>query len=139
MASSLKAVVAQRLVRRLCGACSEPEEVSAAQLARILSYAGIASNAIAAPVYNIRRACGCSQCRQTGFSGRTTVYEVLTVTERVRDAILTEATERRLEEAGRAGGMVSMLGNGITKVLAGETTLEEVLRVTRFEDAALQL
>jgi general secretion pathway protein E len=139
MASSLKAVVAQRLVRRLCKACSQPAEISPAQLERIVKYAGITSPSAASAAHGIRRARGCGECHHTGFSGRTTVYEVLTVTEPVRDAILSEATERRLDDAGQASGMVPMLGNGIAKVLAGETTLEEVLRVTRFEDAALQL
>jgi general secretion pathway protein E len=138
MASSLKAVVAQRLVRRLCQACSQPAEISSAQLERILSMAGIP---VANPAgsHGIRKACGCAACRNTGFSGRTTVYEVLTVNELVRDAVLGDATERRIEDAARAGGMVPMISNGIAKVLAGETTLEEVLRVTRFDDAALQL
>ena len=139
MASSLKAVVAQRLVRRLCRICSQPADVSPAQLERILEFAGLPPGTVAPGHHGIRRACGCKDCRQTGFSGRTTVYEVLTVNERVRDAVLGDATERRLEEAARAGGMVPMIGNGIAKVLAGETTLEEVLRVTRFDDAALQL
>ena len=139
MASSLKAVVAQRLVRRLCRACSQPAEVSAAQLERIYRIAGIAPASGAGDHHGMRQACGCKDCRQTGFSGRTTIYEVLTVNERVRDAVLTEASERGIEDAGRTGGMVPMISNGIAKVLAGETTLEEVLRVTRFDDAALQL
>ncbi len=138
MASSLKAVVAQRLVRRLCQACSQPAEISPAQLDRILDMAGIPAPSPAG-AHGIRKACGCAACRNTGFAGRTTVYEVLTVNESVRDAVLGEATERRIEDAARAGGMVPMISNGIAKVLAGETTLEEVLRVTRFDDAALQL
>ena len=135
MASSLKAVIAQRLVRRLCKACSQPAEISQAQLQRIYSYARLEPNA----GHGIRRACGCKECRQTGFAGRTTIYEVLTVNESVRDAVLGETTERRIEDAARSGGMLPMISNGIGKVLAGETTLEEVLRVTRFDDAALQL
>ncbi|MEQ1577636.1 MAG: GspE/PulE family protein [Hyphomicrobium sp.] len=139
MASSLKAVVAQRLVRRLCHACSEPAEVSPAQLEKIYSIAGITGAPAKSGAHSIRKACGCKQCRNTGFSGRTTIYEVLTVSEPVRDAVLTEGTERRIEDAARASGMVPMISNGIAKVLAGETTLEEVLRVTRFDDAALHL
>ncbi len=138
MASSLKAVVAQRLVRRLCQACSQPADISPMQLDRILAMAGV-SAASPSRAHGIRKACGCAACRNTGFSGRTTVYEVLTVNELVRDAVLDEATERHIEDAARAGGMVPMISNGIAKVLAGETTLEEVLRVTRFDDAALQL
>jgi general secretion pathway protein E len=139
MASSLKAVVAQRLVRRLCTACSKPAEMSAAQIEKLFSMAGLPANAAETAAHGIRKACGCAACRNTGFAGRTTVYEVLTVTERVRDAVLRDATDRSIDAAARDGGMVPMMSNGISKVLAGDTTLEEVLRVTRASDATLQL
>lgn len=139
MASSLKAVVAQRLVRRLCQVCSKPANVTPAQLERILSFGYLPASSVTPAKHGMRQACGCKECRQTGFSGRTTIYEVLMVNDRVRDAILTDPTERRIEDAARAAGMVPMISNGIGKVLLGETTLDEVLRVTRFEDATLHL
>ncbi len=139
MASSLKAVVAQRLVRRLCPACAKPRTVSPAHLERIRALAGLAGRAADGPTHTVREACGCPACRNTGFSGRTTVYEMLVVDERVRDAMLEGGTEHSIEAAARIGGMVPMIANGIGKVLAGETTLEEVLRVTRAGDAPLQL
>ena len=137
MASSLKAIVAQRLVRRLCPSCSKPASVTAAQLERVLRFAGLPAGSVSLGNHGMRAACGCKECRQTGFSGRTTIYEVLTVTDQVRDAMLAGATERRIEDASRASSMQPMISNGIGKVLSGETTLDEVLRVTRYDDATL--
>ena len=82
----------------------------------------------------LRRAVGCTACRHTGFAGRTTIYELLTITRGVRDAILASSTERVIENAGIVDGMTTLLQSGLIKALRGETTSEEVLRVTRFEE-----
>ena len=81
----------------------------------------------------LHNAVGCQSCRQTGFSGRTTIYELLATTPVVRDAILASSAEGTIEAAGIADGMTTMLQNGLTKALWGQTTAEEVLRATRFD------
>ena len=125
LASSLKGVLAQRLVRKLCSACSVPAEVPRALIERLA-----AGEVHESRLHGIRRACGCPDCRQTGFAGRTTIYELLPVTAAVKDVIVSSGSERAIEAAAVAEGMTLMRHNGLEKVLNGETTIEEVLRVT---------
>jgi general secretion pathway protein E len=80
---------------------------------------------------DLRRPVGCPACRQTGFRGRTTVSELLPMSNAVQDRMLADGTERAIQDAATADGMIGMFRDGVGKVLAGETTLDEVLRVTR--------
>ena len=134
LASCLKGVLAQRLVRRLCDACAKPvpNPQTVYSMARA---AGLNVEAAQSDTtQRLRQAVGCPECRHTGFSGRTTIFELLTQTNTVREAILSSCPERVIENAGIADGMSTLLQNGLTKALRGETTPEEVLRVTRFEE-----
>ena len=81
----------------------------------------------------VQTAVGCPACRQRSYAGRSTIYELLTVTTRMRDAILASSSESAIDRVAIEDGMMTMLHNGLGKVLRGETTPEEVLRVTRFE------
>ncbi len=74
---------------------------------------------------------GCPACRHTGFLGRTTISELLVVTDAVRERMLESGTEAAVHAAALASGMVTMFDDGLAKALRGETTIEEVLRVTR--------
>ena len=133
LASCLKGVLAQRLVRKLCRVCAQPVS-DADRLMRMLSSTGTnVSGLLAGKAAQLHRADGCPSCRQSGFSGRTTIYELLTTTPRIRDAILASSSESVIETAGVADGMTTMLQSGLSKALKGETTPEEVLRVTRFD------
>jgi general secretion pathway protein E len=136
LASSLKGVLAQRLVRTLCPSCATPDEPSAVEAERIRRLAGAVHGC--APLA-LRRAPGCAACQGTGFRGRTAIYELLQVDTGVRDTIAAGAQDSRIEAAAIANGMSTLLQNGIAKVMSGETTLHEVLRVTRAADAALPL
>ncbi len=118
LASTVKGVLAQRLVRRLCNACARPSSRSPGQAAQVGQ---------GGP----RAAVGCPACRQTGFAGRTMISELLTLNDRLKDAVLARAGERALEAAAVEGGMVTLYDDGLEKVRAGETSIEEVLRVTR--------
>jgi general secretion pathway protein E len=137
LGSTLVGVLAQRLVRRLCPSCRVPSEAGSAYVDRLIRIAqpGLARQKQASPL--LYKAVGCSKCRGTGFSGRTAVYELLAVTDAVRDGIMKRQSERQLEDTAVAAGMVSMLAHGLAKAFAGETTVEEVLRVTRADDAPL--
>jgi len=131
LASTLKAVLAQRLVRRLCGQCAAPAEASPVLLDS-LRQAGLAEAAESEHLlHHLRRPAGCPACRQTGFRGRTTVSELLMMSNAVQDRVLSDGTERAIQDAATADGMIGMFHDGVGKVLAGETTLDEVLRVTR--------
>ena len=125
LASSLKGVLAQRLVRKLCSVCSVPADVPRALIERLAG-----GEVHPSRLAGVRKACGCPSCRQTGFSGRTTIYELMPITGAVKDAIISSGSERAIEDAAIAEGMSVMRHNGLEKVLNGETTIDEVLRVT---------
>jgi general secretion pathway protein E len=131
LASSVKAVLAQRLVRRICGDCAAaalPSPVLTGSLAQAgLSHILDQRGGLAM----LRRPVGCPACRQTGFRGRTTVSELLLMSPSVQERLLAGGAERAIHDAAAQGGMAPMFRDGVEKVLAGETTLDEVLRVTR--------
>lgn len=120
LSSSVIGVVAQRLVRRLCVNCRVPHEATPAEQALL----GVTS-----PV-TIYRAVGCGACQQRGYRGRMGIYEVVTVDDTLQQLIHERASEQALEQQARRHGP-SIRQDGMSKVLAGLTTLDEVLRVTR--------
>jgi general secretion pathway protein E len=123
--STLNAVAAQRLVRRLCPACREPYRPSRDFVARLsLSDHEDGPTTFWRPV-------GCSSCEGTGFRGRSAILELLVVSDKIRELVLRRTEVRDLERAAVAEGMRTMQRHGIEKALAGITTIEEVLRVTR--------
>ncbi len=108
LSSSLLGVVAQRLVRKLCLQCRQPD-----------------------PVAGGWRAVGCLACNRSGFTGRTGVYELMVVDDALRGLIHRNAPESEMRLAAAAGGMVSMRDDGQRWVDTGATSLDEVVRVTR--------
>ncbi len=128
--STVSGVLAQRLVRRLCPQCKRPTRLPQAVLAGCERVAKAFDLAQATP----HAAVGCSSCRHTGYHGRTAIHELLVLDGACKDAILAGADAGRLQAVARSAGMRSLHEDGLLKVLAGETSLEEVLRVTR-EDA----
>ncbi len=126
LGSSLSAVLAQRLVRRLCPACAKPAETSPALIERLLPDRTIDPASI-----RLMRPCGCDACRNTGFAGRLAVTELLPVTDDIRESILSRQSERAIEQSAIAAGMTSLYRDGLTKAFRGETTIDEVLRATR--------
>ena len=137
LASSLKGVLAQRLVRRLCPACAVPAELPDELYKKIVKLGPRTAPGVPQSARLIKQPVGCAACRNTGFSGRTTIYELLTMSNAVRNVILAKGSEQDIEAAGGADGLATILKSGLAKVFAGETTLEEVFRVTRVGDAAL--
>ena len=123
VASSLIGVLAQRLVRRLCPQCRKPHAPDAAER-RLLQIADGDRRQINVPV-------GCSACSSSGYQSRTGVFELLTIDDPLRTLIHDGASEERLRDHARAHGMRSIREDGLRWVLAGETSLDEVLRVSR--------
>ena len=123
LASSLLGVLAQRLVRRLCRQCHRPYTPDSAEQT-VISYGKKPPAQIYAPV-------GCPACNWTGYSGRSGIYELLKVDDEVRRMIHDVEAEHSLRLYGAEHGMVSLREDGMRWVAAGETALEEVLRVTR--------
>jgi general secretion pathway protein E len=128
LASTLKGVLAQRLVRKLCSHCT-CEHDSAAYWASELARSVPGIDALGSP--SIRMARGCTECGNVGFSGRSTIAEILLLNEDVNRLILSNSSDDRINAAAREGGMINMYEMGAVKVWRGETTVEEVLRVTR--------
>jgi type II secretory ATPase GspE/PulE/Tfp pilus assembly ATPase PilB-like protein/CheY-like chemotaxis protein len=119
IAASLRGVVAQRLMRRLCPTCKEVwVESIPGKLVKWLP-AGT-------PLY---KAVGCSECAMTGYRGRFSIVEVMTVTPEVERIISSGATADKIADAARAGGMRGLWESGVTHVLRGESSLEELMRV----------
>lgn len=123
--SALVAIVGQRLLRRLCPHCKKPAERPAVEIL------GTDLHDHAATIGEHWEAVGCSQCGDSGYSGRIAVYEVLLLSDAFHDAILSGAKDSDLEHIGRENGMTTMLEDGLAKAAAGETTLSEVVRVLR--------
>ncbi|MBI3615758.1 MAG: Flp pilus assembly complex ATPase component TadA [Candidatus Omnitrophica bacterium] len=124
-ASSVVGVLAQRLVRTLCAKCKEPYEPTP----EILKSLGI-SPGKKTILYRLK---GCEECKKTGYRGRTGVYELMETTDVVRDLVLRKASSREIKEQAVKEGMTTLRKAGISKVLEGLTTVEEVLRVTEHD------
>jgi general secretion pathway protein E len=123
LASTLNGVLAQRLVRKLCS-CATPL-IDQALADRLRNELGRRFD----HTVQMRQPHGCPECRQTGFRGRTTIAELLVINDELRQQITKGITDRSIEAIGRAHGMETLYQNGLRKVLAGETTLNDVLRV----------
>jgi len=128
VADSVLAVVAQRLVRTICPKCKQrwhpPEEV-----ARLI---GVASTAEHPALW---RGAGCRQCGNTGYQGRSSVYEFLIVDDEIRNLVLARKSSDTIRQAAIAAGMRTMLQNLLQKVREGVTTAEEALRLGLFDTA----
>ncbi len=122
VASSLEAVLAQRLVRVLCERCKEADHSPAAQAFK--EQVGIPANAI------IYRSVGCRECRQTGFHGRHAIFEWMDSDNEIRELILKNTSSDVIREAARRAGMRTLADDGWRLVRLGLTTAEEVLSVT---------
>jgi len=122
LASSLLGVLGQRLVRRLCPLCRQPHEPSDKE------NMVLGQPALSGPLYS---AVGCPSCNFTGYRGRTGIYELLRVDEPLRRMIHDGVGEQDLRAYAMTHGMVNMRQDGMRWVRAGDTALEEVLRVTR--------
>jgi type II secretory ATPase GspE/PulE/Tfp pilus assembly ATPase PilB-like protein len=125
LSSSIAGVLGMRLIRKNCPVCSEPyrpEDAVLRSLPEELRDSG-----------DFRRGAGCPACSHTGFSGRATVMETLLVDEPIRDAVMQKMATRRLQEVAVNQGMQTLWHAGLKRVLRGETTLEEILRVIGME------
>ena len=129
VASSIEALVAQRLVRRLCPACKRPWPVDMAFLETLgFPLDKLDTGTICEPA-------GCEECRGTGYAGRTGIYEILTVSDAIRQMIVDRASAADIKIAALEHRMHTLRMDGWRKVLAGITTLEEVIRVTSEDEA----
>lgn len=123
--STINGVLAQRLLRTLCPHCSEQVELSPEVLERtgLLRYMPPGSRTVRSPK-------GCPECKGSGYRGRTSIHELLVMDPDLHQAVLSGADASALHGVARQAGMVTLYEDGLRKVAAGVTTLDEVLRVT---------
>jgi general secretion pathway protein E len=126
LASSVRAIVGQRLVRILCDHCKEAYPLTVADLAEDHRYAALGFK----PGETAYRPKGCQFCNFVGFRGRKGVFEVLEVTEAVQRHITDKTDANDLDRIARAQGMTTMTEDAVAKCRAGLTTVDEIFRVT---------
>jgi type IV pilus assembly protein PilB len=127
IASSVIAIMAQRLVRVNCVKCKEPYT----PLATELRAAAVSPEAASKATFMKGR--GCNHCRQTGYRGRLGIFELMRMTSVIRELTFAQAPTQELRRKARSGGMKTLLDDGILKVLKGITTMEEVLSTCHAE------
>ena len=123
LASALNLVIAQRLVRRICDHCKEPITLSE----EVIKHLGISKEQAENSVFYQGR--GCPACGETGYLGRLPIFEFMDVDNAISEKIIANATESQIREASRRKGYGGLLDSGVSKVLQGLTTAEEVIRI----------
>ncbi|NQT30603.1 MAG: Flp pilus assembly complex ATPase component TadA [Candidatus Saganbacteria bacterium] len=125
IASSMAAAIAQRLVRQVCPRCKSSFKPPKELLERL----GLDPK----KDYTFYQGKGCKHCRGSGYKGRTAIFEVLEMTEKIRDLVLRRASADEMKKAALEAGMKTLRDDGLDKALEGKTSLEEVLRVTQLD------
>jgi len=128
VASALQAVLAQRLVRKLCRHCKEPLQKPKRRLMQLcdISHEELKQHDVYQPV-------GCKRCAWTGYRGRLGIYELMVMNSELRELVFNRAPLTKVRKAALNGGMRNLLADGKQKVLGGITTLDEVSRITQVE------
>jgi type IV pilus assembly protein PilB len=124
VASSVRAIMAQRLIRRLFSQCKQPGELSETDLRALRTEAGQMREA------QVMKATGCEHCRQTGYKGRMGIFEIFIIDDEVRHMINKRSSTLFLRKRARELGMRTLREDGVRKVLAGLTSAEEVISIT---------
>jgi len=139
VSGTINLIIAQRLVRKICDNCSAKEKLDKVILKKIKERSDVTealetkqkglSKNISKKDFTIGK--GCEKCYQTGYSGRVGLYEVMSPTKEIHDAILNHKSAEQIENIALEQGFKDMVSDGIDKILQGKTTFEEVLRTTR--------
>jgi type IV pilus assembly protein PilB len=125
VASSVMAVLAQRLVRVVCSKCKQPFTPSDA----VLESAGITPDMLASARF--MKGKGCGHCSKSGYRGRIGIFELMMMTNKIRELAFAGAPTQEIRKVALSQGMTALYNDGIRKALSGITTLEEVFRVAK--------
>ena len=123
VSASLKGVLAQRLVRKICSSCKDEYEPA-------LNMRKLAEKLGGGAIEKFYRGAGCKKCRNTGFSGRIAIHELFVPTPEISEMIGENTGLKKLRDKTIENGMVPLVADGIEKVKAGITTVDEIIRVT---------
>ncbi|GAB5559442.1 MAG: ATPase, T2SS/T4P/T4SS family [Synoicihabitans sp.] len=135
VASSIELVIAQRLVRRLCPECAKVEPVNPIKLRENLLVLGMDPDKPKNQVTELKVPCGCDRCRGTGYRGRIGIFEIFRLNEELHELVLQRESTRTLGQVARKHGMRTLGQSGWEKIVAGHTTMEEVLRVVSMTES----
>ncbi len=124
VAASTNLIMAQRLCRKICAACKEEVPLPRGALV------DLGFSAEEAKAIKTFKGKGCMACSETGYKGRIAIYEVMIITEQLKDGVLQGASAAELRELGRANGMKTLREAGLQKLREGVTTIQEIMRVT---------
>jgi type IV pilus assembly protein PilB len=127
--ATLEAIVAQRLVRRICNNCRDEFQPTEEMLMEL----GLTPEDVQGRAFMYGR--GCDYCNNTGYRGRLGIFETMVITDPIRELIMQRASSAVLRVAARKAGMRSLRENGLLAIYEGQTTLEEVVRETIVEEA----
>lgn len=133
LAPALTLVIAQRLVRRLCGNCKKAKEISVEDRKRYEAFLTSLPERVNRSAYKnftLFEHAGCAACGNLGYKGRTSIFELFLVDEKIEEAIYQNPNEIQMKKLADAQGMTTMQSDGILKVLTGVTTFEEIEEVT---------
>lgn len=133
VASTVNVIIAQRLVRQTCSSCKIEEKIPAADIVKHFPAELVQKHFGLAAEITVSKGTGCKICRNTGYSGRVGLFEVLEVTKGIRTLISEKSDADVIAQAAIKEGMETMLDDGLKKVSMGVTTIEEVIRVTKVE------
>jgi len=126
--ATLRGILSQRLVRKICNACKAPIDMDAVKLQALGLETGQSG------ILSLFHGNGCQKCRGTGYQGRTTIHEVLPYSDAIKSQTLPGVDLAVLTETARAEGMASLRESAVEKLMEGITTYQEVLRVTSKND-----
>jgi type IV pilus assembly protein PilB len=129
VASSVIAMMAQRLIRIVCPKCKEPDKLSSAELRS----AGLTPERVANATF--MRGRGCSHCNHTGYRGRLGIFEMMKMNASLREMTFKKESHQTIRRQARLFGMRTLLEDGVNKALKGVTTLDEVLSICHHETA----
>ena len=133
LTSSLNIVIAQRLARKICQDCKEELVVPGPEMEKVKAEIAKMPEAERPSDESLKfyHGKGCKNCGDSGYTGRIGLYEVLEITEQLKELVLKKESSFKIQELAIKEGMITMLGDGILKSIAGNTTLEEVWRITQ--------
>lgn len=134
LTASVNVVAAQRLVRKICLTCKQEVQIPAAFEQEIKKELGSMPAAclegLEKSKLKLYKGAGCEKCGHTGYSGRVGLFEILPITNEIQDLVLSKAPVHKIQEIANKIGMITIKQDGIIKALKGETTMEEIIRVT---------
>jgi type IV pilus assembly protein PilB len=124
VATATQLIAAQRLVRRICGQCKEPVEITPQALLNL----GYKKEEVG--TFTVYKGRGCEKCNNTGYKGRVGLVEVMVIDDDIRDLILSGGTAIDIKKKGIENGMITLRRSGLVKIKEGITTIDEVVRET---------